>query len=740
MRTPVGKLKQPIAAETAAPAVPSVAGLDRFHGPVVYGVPEEKVEYLTLLRRHRFAVVLIFLFCLLCGALYAHFAPKSYQVQTVLEITGFNENFLNIRDVDPSAGGVAPDSYLETQIKLLQNEVVVDRVVEVMTPAVPSSLASDDQAKELVIRNMLLGARAKEEGQSKLVRITLNGPDPKLAADTANELTAQYIQEGQDARLNAASQTGVFLRQRLEDAKNNLKKSEDILQEYTRASGIVLTNEDHETVSADHLRQIQDGLAQAQLDRAIRQSQMELARKTNIDSVPQVLDDPTVREDRIRLTDLRRQLAELSTTMTPSNYRVQKIQAQIQDLEAEMERHRFMILNRLTVEDRTAARREELLQKQYQQQLAVVTDQGSKQVHFNMLKHDVDVNLEIYHSMLQRAKEAEVMAALHAANARVVNPAKVPFLPYSPKLYICVLLATLAGTVLSALYILICERKDNSVRNPGQSERYIERPELAVIPRIRLVSKPSKSSLKLTTNNGNGSKHLHPLLEHWKEKNKTFLAEAYRSAGASILFSRNGPVSPKVLLVTSPHPQCGKTTTTANLAVSLAEGGRSVLLIDGDLRRPALAEIFGVQNGEGLVNTLDESERADPYTLIRSTPFPGVRVLAGGAVKVSIAKLLHSSRLGLVLDRLRDEFDFILIDAPPLLGLADARILGKFADGVILVCRAGHTSVDDLEETRRLLVEDGTHILGTILNGYDLQRERSAHYNSYLKYIGKTPA
>jgi capsular exopolysaccharide synthesis family protein len=165
-----------------------------------------------------------------------------------------------------------------------------------------------------------------------------------------------------------------------------------------------------------------------------------------------------------------------------------------------------------------------------------------------------------------------------------------------------------------------------------------------------------------------------------------------------------------------------------------------VLLIDGDLRRPALAQVFGVQNGEGLVNTLDEGERADPYTLIRSTTFPGVRILAGGAVKVSIAKLLHSSRLGIVLDRLRDEFDFILIDAPPLLGLADARILGKFADGVILVCRAGHTSVDDLEETRRLLAEDGTHILGTILNGYDLQRERSAHYNSYLKYIGKTPA
>jgi capsular exopolysaccharide synthesis family protein len=215
------------------------------------------------------------------------------------------------------------------------------------------------------------------------------------------------------------------------------------------------------------------------------------------------------------------------------------------------------------------------------------------------------------------------------------------------------------------------------------------------------------------------------------------MAEAYRSAVTSILFSRKGGITPKVLLVTSPHPQCGKTITIANLAVSLAEGGgRRVLLVDGDLRRPALPQLFGAQNLEGLSNTLDEEEGADPMALIQSTGFQGVSILPSGAIKGSVAKLLHSSHLESVIEAVRHEFDFVLIDAPPLLGLADARLLGKFSDGLILVCRAGHTRVDDLDEARRLLTEDGTYILGTILNDYDVQRERSAHYSSYLTYVG----
>jgi polysaccharide biosynthesis transport protein len=740
MNTSTGKLRAIVPAGMAGLRPPSEGGSDRLRASVIYDTSEVKIEYLRLLRRHRFAVMTILALCLLVGSLYALFAPKSYRAQTVIEITGINQDFMNTRDSDPYAGGVTPDTYLETQIMLLKNEAVADRVVAVMAPEVPPALASDDAVRKGLIRNMVSEVQAKEEGASNLVRITLTGPDPQLVANTANELVSQYIQQGQNGRLTAASGTGTFLKQQLADAKSALQSAGDALQAYAGASGIVLTSETQEPVAAEHLREIQQGLAQAEVDRANRQSAVEMAQNATADTLPQVVDDPTIREDSSKLTELRRQLADMSTTLTPSNYKVEKIQAQITDLETEILRRRSLIVHRLSVEDGTAARRQQLLQQQYERQLAVATDQGSKQVRFNMLKHEVDVNQQIYQSLLQKAKEAGVMAALRAANARVVSPAKAVALPYSPKLSISLLLAMLLGLVLSLLYILIAERRDDSVRNPGESEQYVERPELAVIPRARFTAKKSKASLRLALNTGSGSRALHPMLEHWREADRTFLTETYRSAGASILFSSNGGVAPKVLLVTSPHPQCGKSVTIANLAVSLAEGGRRVLLIDGDLRRPSLPNFFGVQNTAGLSNTLDEDERADPNTLVRPTDFPGVFILTSGIIKGTVARLLHSNRLPWVIGTARNGFDFVLIDAPPLLGLADARIISRYTDGVIFICRAGHTTVDDLAEARRLLAEDGTYILGTILNDYQSQREGSSHYSSYLTYVGKTSA
>jgi capsular exopolysaccharide synthesis family protein len=299
-------------------------------------------------------------------------------------------------------------------------------------------------------------------------------------------------------------------------------------------------------------------------------------------------------------------------------------------------------------------------------------------------------------------------------------------------------LSFLTGTLLSVFYIVISEREDNSVRAPGESEQYVDRPELAVIPHARSIVKNFNPAFHPSLAHDPAIKDMHPMLEHWKAADKTFLAEAYRSAGTSILFSKNDGIVRKVLLVTSPHPQCGKTSTAANLAVSLAEGGRRILLIDGDLRRSALAQFFDVQNSRGLSNALCGDEATDLCSLIQPTSFSGVSILPSGSTRGSVARLLHSSLLASVVETTRNEFDFVLIDAPPLLGLADARILGKYADGVIFVCRAGYTSVDELAESRRLLEEDGTHIVGTILNDYDLQRNGSSHYSSYLTYVGNT--
>jgi succinoglycan biosynthesis transport protein ExoP len=213
------------------------------------------------------------------------------------------------------------------------------------------------------------------------------------------------------------------------------------------------------------------------------------------------------------------------------------------------------------------------------------------------------------------------------------------------------------------------------------------------------------------------------------------MADAYRSAITSILLSRVNGVAPRVLLVTSPRPKAGKTTTVANLGISLAEIGRRVLLIDGDLRCPRLGRLFGLQFASGLSDVLLDGGTLE--SVIRLSTVPGLYVLPGGSEPGNISKLLHSATLDSLVQSARSEYDFVLIDTPPMVGMADARLLSRVADGVILISRAGETSPEQLGEARQRLVDDGTPVIGTILNGCDLRREDPAYVNSYNSYAGR---
>lgn len=713
--------------------LPGNSNAGRFRGAADV---DNRSGFPTLLRRYRRTVFLFFGVAIVGAGLYTRLAPKSYKVQTVLEIRGLNQDFMNVRDVSPTGGGAIDQTYIETQIRLMQNESVTARVVQALGGDVASGSRAVTAAKEAAIRKILSTMKVKEEGGSNLVSVSLMGSDPELTADAANELTRQYVEEEQNARLSEAAETDLFLREQLIEAKAKLQSAEDALQTFARNSGIVLTNDSQESVASEHLREVQQGLAQAEVDSAARQAQLDVARHSPGESLPEVLNDPVIREDQNKLRDLRVQLADLSTTMTPENYKVKKLQAQIQDLEHETAHHRSAIIDRLATEERESARRTSLLEQQYRRQLLTATDQGSKQVHFNMLRNEVDVNKQVYQTMVQKVKEAGVMAAFRAPNARVVSAAVAPTVPSAPSLPLSMAMALLLATIGSALYIVVSERRNRSLRIPGETEGLVPYAELAAIPQARISSRPRRtirSSLGLVKT---GEQRRHPMLEHWSSHDGTIMSEAFRMAGTSILMRTEGGTQAKVLLVTGPHPQSGKTMSSANLAISLAEGARKVVVVDGDMRKSGLSRLFRFQNSPGLSELLAGTAEEEALKLIRSTEFPGVWVLPSGRVPESAVRLLQSERLDEVIELLSAEFDFVLLDGPPLLELADARLLAKHAGGIILVCRAGRTKRDELNESWAMLREDGANILGTILNGYDLKTECPTRYNGYLRYNG----
>jgi len=728
--------------------------------------PEASVNYSALLRRHRNAIVVIIGSTLLLSVVYTLLAHKVYKSEVILEVTGINQDFMGSKDVDPTSNQVTGDQYIETQTKLLKSPPVVQRTAELMGPKVPGAIAATQgpigtirqwigepaaatpAEGEGVVLKMLDDAKVKIDGTSDLISLTVLGPEPQLTADTANTLTEQFIEQSQDARGSSAGSTNKFLTAQLTDARKKLQDSENALQDYARQTGIVIPSESQESVAADKLRQIQSDLAKAESDEADTRAQVETSKSSPAESMPQVLDDPTLRDNRARLADLRRQLSDLSVTLTPANYRIQQLQAQIADLEQQSAQHRANIIRRLGVQDSETERRKALLTKAYQNQLGVVSDQSVKEVRYNILKKEVDANRDIYQSMLQKVKEASIVAALKSSDVRVVSPALAAKSTFRPSLPLNLALGLLFGIAFSTCYILLRERNDATLRTPGQSVKHLNVPELAVIPSAR-IGNSERIPLTLRNLNGTGaqleskngasagSAAVDKEMVQWCQ-DETMMADAYRSAITSILLSRVNGVSPRIILVTSPRPKAGKTTTVANLGISLAEIGRRVLLIDGDLRRPRLGKLFGLQFATGLSDALldDGSGAITLDSVVRPTTVPGLYVLPGGSEPANISRLLHSTLLDSLVESARSQYDFVLIDSPPMMGMADARLLSRIADGVVLISRAGETSPEQLGDARERLADDGTPVIGTILNGCDLRIEDPAYVNHYNSYAG----
>ena len=729
--------------------------------------PETSVNYAALLRRHRSAIVLIVGGTLLLSVLYTLVAHKVYKSEAILEVMGMNQDFMNSKDVDPTASQITGDEFIETQTKLLKSPPVMRRTAELLGPKVPSEIAGagglfgtvrgwfggtpDVTAadREAVVFDILHGAKVKVDGASDLILLTVTGPEPKLTAEAANTLTEQFIEHAQDVRLDSAGNTNKFLTAELTDARKKLQVSEDDLQNYARQTGIVIPSDTQESVAADKLRQIQSDLEKAEADEMGTKAQVETTHNTPSEALPQVLDDQTMRDIKARLTDLKRQLSDLSVTLTPANYKIQQLNAQIADLESQAAHQRATIIKRLGVQNSETARRKQLLGAAYQQQLGVVSDQSAKEVRYNILKKEVDANRDIYQSMLQRVKQATIVAALKSSDVRVVSPALPSKRPYQPNLVLNLAIGLLCGLVFSTCFILMSERNDASLRSPGQSVKHLNVPELAVIPSARIgnseripLTLRNLNAASVASESKNGlitskSAIVDKEMVQWCQ-DETMMADAYRSAITSILLTRINGVSPRVILVTSPRPKAGKTTTVANLGISLAEIGRRVLLIDGDLRRPRLGKLFGLQFATGLSDALlDEgSGKITLDSVVRSSAVPGLYVLPGGSEPANISRLLHSTFLDSLVELARSEYDFVLIDSPPMMGMADARLLSRNADGVILISRAGETSPEQLTEAKERLADDGTPVIGTILNGCDLRVEDPAYVNHYNSYAG----
>jgi capsular exopolysaccharide synthesis family protein len=687
-----------------------------------------------------------------------------YQVRVLLELQGINEAWLK-NSFETAASYDSNQVNIQTQIKLLQGgpflRRVSDRLSAETIPPPPQQVDffarlrkrvhTQDQDPMQVMKQGLNSAFASFDARpvngTRLIELSCDSTSPQMASEFINAMATEFVEETARSRSQNSQKTNDWLSAQIEETKIKLQEAEGRLQEYAKNSGNLFVGQ-ASTLDDSKLKQLQDELAGIQADRIAKQARYEMASKSSPGSVPEVLDNEALRNYQTEIAELQRQKALLETTLTPTNPKVQKISAQLAVLEESLRKETADTLGRIKTDYESAQRRERLLASAYAAQSQRVGSIAGKSAEYNSLKREADTAQQMYQSLLVQASQADVNSSLPINPVRLVEPSTPPAKPYKPRPILNISFGVIAGLFLTGGIVFLGEKLDQSVRHPRATRRMFSAPQLGVIPSnvqresagvLRRMRRSSRKSapdeiLSITAEPNEA-------LASWRGGG-SIVAESFRATLASVMREANTGQTASIILITSPGPAEGKTTVASNLAIALAETGRRVLLIDADFRRPRLHTIFGVSNERGLVDLLgDKSPTADNVAegLIAQTNIPSLSLLPNRPTLNNVSRLLYSPRLRTLFESLRKDFEMVLVDTPPLLHLADARLIATLSDGVVLVIRSGVTDRESALEACQLINDDGYALLGTILNDWNPSKARlKKHYYYDYKDSAKT--
>jgi succinoglycan biosynthesis transport protein ExoP len=735
-------------AKRRAPALPS---LEADQAEKIPGL----LEYGRVIQKRR-ATILTIAFIVFSIGLFATLKEKPvYRARVLVEIQKENPDIPTLQELFQLES--ISDTYLETQYRILKSENLARRVISDLNlgklaefnqpprwwarhaqepSPQPALAANENAAPESLVDNEVLKKfqdRLDVEPlkRSRLVEVSFESNDRYLAAQVVNTLASTYIQQNLESRWQASQKASEWLSQQLLGMKAKLEKSEDDLQQYARDNGLLFLETDKgtsENIVTQRLRQLQEELTKAQADRYQKQSLHLLVEQGDFSSLPGIFNNKLMQDLTEKLAELDREHSRLSSIFNPDYPQVKEIQSQIDEAQATLSGERARAAKSITNDYRAAVERENMLEQAFKDQQRDADVIAERSVQYNILKREADTNKQLYVGLLEKLKETGVSTSMKAANIRVIDPAYPPKKPDSPRIPLNLSLAMLLGLSLGIGAAFLQEHLDNSFKTAGDIERFLQLPALASVPAVAASTNGNGHSLYARARHLAGEKYPAAIVPSWNriEGNgqNTALAEAFHELRTSVLLS-TAKQPPRTLLVTSAKGGEGKTTVAANLAVSLAQLGEKVLLIDADLRRPSLHNFFSIPNTSGLVNFLTGNP---DWRALLSHPAPmGLSVLPSGPVPPNPADLLSSEYMPALIREASKEYKFVVLDSPPLLNLADSRILATLVDGVILVVGGGITPRELVHRAYVSAVDAGSHVLGATINFADTKSD----YYSY---------
>ena len=707
------------------------------------------LEYWHLLTRYKIAILLSAFGGLILGIAIGIPMTPVYRARTSLEVLNLNEDFMNMKQASPvtTNDNSYDTSEEETQAKLLESDALQNSVIAKLDPAAvgrkPKRATSGWRSWLHLNETIPLSDREKQLGKlsdslkirptlrTRVLEVTADSSDAQLGVDYLDTLVGEFMRQSADARINSGQVTSGWLRKEIDGARASLQHAEDALETYAKNSGLIFTSDDT-NVETEKLQTVEQQLSAATADRITKQSHFELAKNSPPDALGDVISDEGLRDTITKISDLRSQIASMNEVFNPGYSKLKQAQAQLAALEATFQTQRANILKHIEDDYTEASNKEKLLAKAYDAQVGDVTGQGEKLVQYNILKREADSSRQLYDTILQQTKQASIATAMRASNVRVVDPAEVPDRPFFPNHKLDAALGFCGGLFLSMVVVSVRARADRTLQQPGDVKAWTDLTELGAVPAASFLKTPrSRSAASLMNTEVARTLGLSdsPFELVTLSQRSSIAAEAYRSILTSILFVGDGGKSSRVLVFTSPNPREGKTSSVCNLALATAEIRRKVLIIDADLRRPRMHDVFAVSNDRGLSDILrEELSPASLSGLIQKTVVDGVHVLPAGGTTEAAAHLLYSPNFEALIDGFRSAYDLILIDAPPMLHMTDARVAGRLADAVVLVARSGKTTRDSLIASRDRFAEDRIPVLGTILNDWNPKHSAGGYY------------
>ena len=749
---------------------------DAGHGPG-YGLPPPAampghevhlLDYLRVLHKRRYTAITAFLIVVTAATVYTFTRVPIYQARVQLQIENVDPKVVPFSAVTENQVGWDTQEYYQTQYRILQSRSLAKRTIDNLNlwrhpilvgpppKTAPNGTAAKNEAQSAgsdpsaqdqrsqqgfspalsegetpsqspVIDALLGGITVSPIRNSRLVDVKFSSTDPQFAARVANGLAQAYIDQNLEYRFLSSKEATDFLGRQLAEQRKAVEASETALLRYREQTDAV-SLEDKQNIVVQKLTELNAAVTRAKTERLQKEAAYNQIvaiqhDRAALDAFPAILSNSFIQQLKGELSTLQRQQASLGEKYGEKHVEMIRIRSAIEQTEAKLQGEIGKVVQALRNDYEAARANERSLIAALQQQESEAMDLSRMGIDYGSLQRDAATNRQMYESLLQRAKETGVAGEMKSSNIRVVDPATVPRGPISPNPFMNLVLAVFGGGILAIGLAFFFEYLDNRVKSPEEIRDHLGLPFLGLIPALETKDYLAEDAL------------LHKNVSHQ-------FAEAFRTVRTNVLFSlaEGGGHS---VVVTSTAPREGKTLVASNLAIALAQAGQRVLLVDADMRKPRVHEVFRANQAPGLSNVLVGNAKASDS--VKRGPVDNLWLLPAGVTPPNPAELLNSRRFKDFLETLEEHFDWVVVDAPPVMAVTDATVIAHVAHGVLYVVRSEDTSRHAASAALDQLCGARAKFLGAVLNRVNVARN-AYYYSHYYRhaytdyYAPETPA